>query len=85
MEVAAMKSNALYKKLLAVLENNCIETPEKGFKTTKQWAKEFGVACRTMRKNIKRLKKLGRCESKRFKVRQGVRNVAMTTHYKINL
>ena len=76
-----MTTNALYNKLCSLVNDNIEETPEKGFKTTREWCNEFGKTEFVVNKLIKNLKKLGKVETKQFR-RKWAGGIRPVTHYK---
>ena len=79
-----MTSNAIFQKLKEAFKNQKIETPEKGFKTINQWAKEFGCS-RSYAKTLLLGKHTeGQIERRDYCIQNGKLNVK-TPHYRLNL
>ena len=76
-----MTTNKLYAKLVDLINSSDEEVPEKGFKTSKEWEREFNLSKFAIGKLIRRLKKLGKVETKQFR-RKWAGGIRPVTHYK---
>ena len=74
--------NSKLKKLDAMLNKWSVETPDKGFYTCRQLAKEWGVNERTASIRIRNFIEVGIMVCKNFKVKTGM-VTRPVPHYKI--